>query len=199
MAERRIASRYEGWECSGWPVNWSAIWIGALAALAVALIIGLVGIAIGAYQLGPESRIVSWRKFQLAALVFSVGGAFFAFVVGGWVAGKILGSPRGEAAVLHGAIAWLVTVPLLLALASLGAASYFGTWYGGLAGTPVWATAAAPDPQALAAARNSALGALVALLIGLVGSVIGGWLASGEPMTLTYHRTRAALATSGAK
>ena len=38
------------------------------------------------------------------------------------------------------------------------------------------------------ASRNSALGALTALLIGLIGSVIGGWMASGEPMSLTYSR-----------
>jgi len=41
--------------------------------------------------------------------------------------------------------------------------------------------------------RNSALGALTALLLGLVGSVIGGWMASGEPMTFTYYRTRRTL------
>jgi hypothetical protein len=26
------------------------------------------------------------------------------------------------------------------------------------------------------------------LLLGLVGAVIGGWMASGEPMTFTYYR-----------
>ena len=30
----------------------------------------------------------------------------------------------------------------------------------------------------------------VALLIGLIASVIGGWLASGEPMNFTHYRTR---------
>ena len=25
---------------------------------------------------------------------------------------------------------------------------------------------------------------------GLIGSVLGGWMASGEPMTFTHHRTR---------
>jgi len=35
---------------------------------------------------------------------------------------------------------------------------------------------------------------LTALPIGLAGSVIGGWMASGEPMTFTFYRTRAALA-----
>ena len=40
--------------------------------------------------------------------------------------------------------------------------------------------------------RLAALGAVTALLIGLVGSVIGGWMASGEPMSLTSYRTRPA-------
>jgi hypothetical protein len=39
-------------------------------------------------------------------------------------------------------------------------------------------------------ARNSAIGAVTALLIGLMGSLIGGWLASGEPMSLTYRRMK---------
>jgi len=38
--------------------------------------------------------------------------------------------------------------------------------------------------------RNTALTAVTALLLGLVGSVVGGWLASGEPMTLTRDRNR---------
>jgi hypothetical protein len=39
-------------------------------------------------------------------------------------------------------------------------------------------------------ARNTALGALTALLLGLVGSVLGGWMASGEPMSFTHYRKR---------
>jgi len=192
MAERRTSLTYQQWEAIVWPVSWSAIWVGGLAALAAGLIFGLTGTALGAYS---ETRIVSWHKFQMWALVFSICGAFFAYAIGGWAAGKILGARRAEYAVLHGAIAWLVTIPILLVLASLGAAGYFGVWYGGLAGTPAWGPpVVAVDPQAAIIARNGALGALTALLIGLAGSVIGGWMASGEPMTFTYYRTRAALA-----
>ena len=101
---------------------------------------------------------------------------------------------------LHGAIAWLVTIPMLLILAALGAASYFGIWYGGLAGTPAWAPpVVSVDPQAALIARNAALGAVTALLLGLIGSVVGGWMASGEPMTFTYYRTRAAVVASGSR
>ncbi len=195
MVESR-STVVQRWDAAPWLVNWSAVWVGALAMLTVDLIFGLMGIALGAYQ---EARIASWHKFQMWALVLSVCGAFFSSVVGGWTAGKILGDRLAERAMLHAAIAWVLTVPMLLVLASLGAAGYFGVWYHGLAGTPVWVTpTVVADPQAAAImARNGALGALTALLLGLVGSVVGGWMASGEPMTFTYHRTRAAFVASG--
>jgi uncharacterized membrane protein YeaQ/YmgE (transglycosylase-associated protein family) len=38
--------------------------------------------------------------------------------------------------------------------------------------------------------RNNALGAITALLLGLIGAVIGGWMASSEPMNFSHYRTR---------
>src|SRR5262249_30427083 len=78
-----------------WPIFWSAVWTGTLAALATALVIGLIGIAVGAHQLtGLESRIYELKKIGFLALFFSVFGSFLAFVVGGWVAGKVAGILR---------------------------------------------------------------------------------------------------------
>jgi hypothetical protein len=206
-----------------WPVCWSAIHIGGLASLAAIVVLGLIGVALGFHLVGVENRIVDLNKVRMATFAFSIFSAFLAFVLGGWVAGKVAGIYRSEPAMLHGAITWLLTVPVLIVLASLGAGSYFGGWYGGLSGSPSWAAHNAPFDQPLpidanasaedrsqyaasraeyqanvkkwrdespAATRNAALGAVTALLLGLVGSVIGGWMASGEPMTLTYHRTR---------
>jgi len=201
-----------------WPVYWSAIWVGVMAAICTALMIGLIGIAVGAHEIGPANRILDWHKFHIAALIFSVVGAFIAFVVGGWVTGKIAGILHSEPAILHGAIVWLVAVPLLVVLAASGAGNFFGGWYGGLAGSPAWAgtlergftmhatapsTTSTEDRDAAMrddarAARNSALGAVTALLLGLVGSVIGGWLASGEPMNFSHYRTRHLTASTSA-
>ncbi|HJT77790.1 MAG TPA: hypothetical protein VJ739_11365 [Gemmataceae bacterium] len=194
-----------------WPVSWSAVWVGALTALAVLVLIGLIAVAVGAHEVGPSDRVLSWREFGLLALVFSVGGAFFAFVAGGWVAARVAGIRRAEPAMLHGAIAWLVAVPLLVVAAALGGSHVLGTWYGGLAGTPSWAAAPVPKATATAdtnktpeqeakdaarAARNAALGALTALILGLVGSVLGGWMASGEPMAFGHYWSTA---TPGAR
>jgi hypothetical protein len=176
-------------EWTVWPIAWSAIWVGALTALAVGLLIGLVGFALGAQEV---SRSIDWKKLHLISVIFSVAGAFFAFVAGGWVAARIAGRRQSEPAILHGAVVWLLTVPMLLALAAAGGIGHFGGWYGGLSALPSLAAAAsAVDPDVAAATRNDALATAVALLIGLVGAVLGGWMASGEPMTFTHYRTRA--------
>jgi hypothetical protein len=174
-------------EWTRWPVAWSAIWVGALTALAVGLIIGLLGYALGANEV---AGYVDWKKVHLINAIFSIGGAFFAFVAGGWVAARIAGIRRSEPAILHGAIVWLVTLPLLLLLAAVGVSGHWGGWFGGLSGMPAWTAAMASDPDLAAATRNNALATAVALLLGLVGGVLGGWMASGEPMTFTHHRRR---------
>ncbi len=174
-------------EWTRWPIAWSAVWVGALTALAVGLIIGLIGFALGANE---TARYVDWKKIRVIGAVFAVGGSFFAAVAGGWTTVRIAGIRRAEPATLHGAISFLVTLPLLLALAGLGVAGHWGGWYGGLSSIPAFNPAAAPDPDLAEATRNNALATAVALLLGLVGSVIGGWMASGEPMTFTHHRKR---------
>jgi hypothetical protein len=175
-----------GWR--PWPV-WSAVWVGALSALALGLIIGLIGYAIGAHQL-TAPRTTTFRNVRLITTLFNVGGVFFAFVVGGWVAARIVGTHRAEPAILHGVIAWLVTVPMMLLLAAAGVTTMWGGWYGGLVASPAWMATPPTTPEIAAAVRNGALAAVAALLLGLVGSVLGGWMASGEPMMLGYYRRR---------
>jgi hypothetical protein len=175
-----------GWR--PWPV-WSAVWVGALSALAVGLIIGLIGYAIGAHQL-TAPRSMTFRNVSLLTTIFSVAGAFFAFVVGGWVAARTIGARRAETAILHGVVAWLVTIPFMVLLAALGATGMWGAWYGGLVASPAWVATPPVTPEIAAAVRNGALATVAALLLGLTGSVIGGWMASGEPMRLGYYRRR---------
>jgi hypothetical protein len=206
-------NQYESWR--HWPVNWSAIAVGALAALAAAVLFSLIALAVGAHVLDPQYRVVDVKTLRIETLAFAVCSAFFSFVIGGWVAGKIAGILHSEPAMLHGAIVWLVTVPMFVVLAAIGTGGYAGTWYAGLARpsldrSEMSATNAVerdnvPNNDAhfelgnkprnwredtARATRNSALFAVTSLLLGLVGSVVGGWMASGEPMNFTHHRHR---------
>ena len=192
VVETVQGTQLEMWR--GWPVSWSAVWVGALATVAFAMVFGLVSVAVGAHELGAAGQITNWREVSLAAVAFAILGAFLSAALGGWGTGKISGIQRAEPSMLHGAITWLLAVPLILGLVALGAGNAFGGWYGGLMGSPVWMTVptAPPDPNAAIVAHNGALTAVTALLLGLMGAVIGGWIASGEPMTFAYYRKRAA-------
>jgi len=212
-------SEYEKW--MHWPVNWTAIVIGALTALAVILLVSLIAVAVGAQLIDPRDRIVDLKSVGLTTLLFSIFGSFLAFVIGGWVACKIAGILHSEPAMLHGAIVWLIAVPMVAILISLGVGGYSAGWYSALGNHHGTMAEALDRPDHLVslstaesrnqyeaewkkyredvtrwreespkAARNSALCAITALLLGLMGSVVGGWMGCGEPMTLTYHRTR---------
>ena len=177
------------YEWRAWPVAWSGVWVGTLAALAVGLIIGLIGYAVGAHEVASP-RPTDAGKLRIIAVVFNIAGAFFAFVVGGWVAARIAGIQRAEPAMIHGAVVWALGVTALMVLAGLGASAYYGTWYGGLAGPAAVRSGVPLDPEVARVMRNAAFGAVVGLLTGLIGGVLGGWLASGEPMSIAYYRRR---------
>jgi len=227
--EARREAIPEGWyeKWMHWPVNWSAVMVGALAAVAAVIVFGLCSVALGAHLLDPTQRVVDLKKVGFLTLACSVAGAFFAFVIGGWVSGKIAGILRSEPGMVHGAIVWLVTIPILLILAGVGAGSAMGGWLGGMSSSPTASAAPYERPDLLSAnateeeraqyraeqaeykqkvrqwqnetpkvARNTALGAVSALLLGLIGSILGGWMASGEPMTFTHHRNRRETADS---
>ncbi|MDQ2951933.1 MAG: hypothetical protein M3R54_06685 [Chloroflexota bacterium] len=162
-----------------------------MAAIAAAVILGLAGTAIGAHKTGLEGRITSWSGVGFASLAFAVISSFFAFVIGGWVAARIAGIRRAEDAMLHGAVVWVLAVFVMVALAAMSGAVFNG-WYASIAPTPV--VPAGPgqpaDPNLAIALRNGALATVAAFLIGLMGAVIGGWVASGEPMTIGNYRIR---------
>jgi hypothetical protein len=130
---------------------------------------------------------MSWTTVSKLDVALAVLAAFFAFAAAGWAAARVAGIPYAEPAILHSVCAWLVAVPAMLVLISLGSGPAFGGWYGGAIGS------ASIPPSAVAStemARSMALASVTAILIGLLGSVIGGWMASGEPMSFTHHRGR---------
>ena len=186
------APRGEAEAAGPWVLFWSAVWVGVLTAFALVVVFGLLGIAFGATS-GVPVRYARWRDYGSVAIFMGILGAFLSFAAGGWTAGKIIGPQRAEGGMLHGGIVWLLTLPVLLVMGTLGSAAFFGAWFGGLAGVPTWVAVppvAMVPPEAAAQARHAAIAGLAAMLISLMGAVIGGWMASGEPMTLTHHRTR---------
>jgi hypothetical protein len=168
-----------------WIISWSAVWLGALAGLVAAVLFSLIGIAVGAQAVVAEGLPLDMGDIQFLGLVWAVIASFFAFAIAGWVAARMVPNLSAESGALHGAAAFLIATTLLFLLAALGAGA--GGWYAGLG-------PAAIDPAAVEdsvrASRDSATAAAAALLIGLIGSALGGWFGSGEPMDWTVARRR---------
>lgn len=193
MREGGAVVREDSW--TAWPVYWSPVIVGALASVVAVVLFGVIGTAVGSWKAGSEGRVTDFSAVARVAVAYAVFASFFAFVIGGWVTARIAGIRRAEPAILHGAIAFLVATVVLLAMASFGGAVLNG-WYVGLAPSPAVPTQAGQpvDPNAAKAAAAGATVAAVALLLGLAGSVVGGWMGSGERMDFSfYNRERVRL------
>jgi len=190
-------------EWVGWHISWSAVVAGALAGLVAAVLFSFIATAVGAHK-AVDARILKWADIGPVTLIFSVFGAFLASAIGGWVAARVSGARRAEPAILQGVVAWLVSIALVVFLAALagGSGLLAGSYLGQLTppGAPTAAIAgAAPavvDPNAAIAIRNAAIASILGMLIGLMGSVVGGWMGSGERMHPYHYRTRDAHRTS---
>jgi hypothetical protein len=178
---------------TAWPVYWTPVIVGALAAVVAVVLFGVIGTAVGSWKAGNEGRVTDFSGIGRVAVAYAVFASFFAFVIGGWVTARIAGIRRAEPAILHAAIAFLVATVVLVAIASFGGAIFNG-WYVGLAPSPAvpTPTGQSVDPNAARAAAASATAAAVAILLGLAGSVVGGWMGSGERMDFSFmERERA--------
>ncbi|HEX6512791.1 MAG TPA: hypothetical protein VF157_10860 [Chloroflexota bacterium] len=178
--ERRPASRLAA---AGWPVHWSALWAGVLISLTAAMILGLAASAIGFAD--AAAHTTTWAAFSRAALIYGVVSGLVAFFLGGFMSVKMAGIAELESGLLHGALTWLLALPILLALGALGAGHFFGNFSIALVAPPVWLPPPSPatgsvDPAAAAAVRDVAVSALFAVMMGLLGGLIGGWMATEE-------------------
>ena len=192
-------SRYWDDTWSGWHLDWGAVWVGALTMLIAAVLFSFLATAVGA-QKAVDARVLKWAEVPIVTLIFSVFGAFLASAIGAWVAGRMSGARLAEPAILHGVAAWLVVMGIVVTLAALaGAHTFAGGYLGNMTPPGAPAPTGAPvDPNAAIAIRNAAVGSILGILIGLMGAVVGAWIASGERLdSLAHYRKTDRWSTTG--
>jgi uncharacterized membrane protein YeaQ/YmgE (transglycosylase-associated protein family) len=168
--------------------------------LIAAVLFSFIATAVGA-QKAVDARVLKWADIPIATIVFSVFGAFLASALGAWVAARMSGARLAEPAILHGVVAWLVVMAIVITLAALaGAHSFAGGYLGQMTppGAPAPTSPTPVDPNAAIAIRNAAVGSILGILIGLMGSVVGAWIASGERLdSLAHYRAADRWHTTG--
>jgi hypothetical protein len=101
-------------------VSWGAIIAGVAAALAVQVLLALVGMAAGFASLD----LASAQTVGTGSLLYWVFAGIASLFAGGFVAGRMAGVPLMTAAVLHGAMVWSVVTVLSAVMAVSGASAF---------------------------------------------------------------------------
>jgi hypothetical protein len=106
-------------------VSWSSIFAGVTAAIAVQLLLNLLGIGVGAATINPQQGQPG-QGLAFGAAIWFVLSSIISLFVGGWVAARLSGSPDKKDGALHGFVTW--------AVASLVVFYLLSTAIGGLIG-----------------------------------------------------------------
>ena len=147
-----VAPGRDGFDVFAERVRWTPVFVGVLCAFTTMFLLASFGAAVGA-----NTGLDSGRPFAASGLWPVISG-LVAFLLGGYVAGKIAHAAVPGSGALHGALVFMLAVPLVLWLASQGARTST-SWFGGVPGT--WT-------------------AFVGVVVAFVASSIGGSLASSR-------------------
>jgi hypothetical protein len=186
-------------------VRWGPIWAGLLTTLTALLLLSLFGLAVGLSTINAGAATqgnVAADTGRNSAIWAGIA-AIVAFLLGGYVAGRTAAVHERGWGALNGALVFLLAVPLLLWLVSQGLGGIMGNanaiaqglhinlgqlqGAAGQAGQTAKNITPAQAQQAADAARNTAWGTLIGLLVALGASALGGHLGTRirRPSTVT--------------
>ena len=113
-------------------ISWGAIFAGAVIAIAVTMLLTLLGVGIGAATIDPVAGDTPSAAGGLtgSAIFFGVV-QLIALFIGGYAAARLAGVPFKQGSMLHGATVWALATFAMFWLASTAV----GTIAGGLAST----------------------------------------------------------------
>ena len=104
-------------------ISWGAIFAGAVIAVGLTILFGLLGTAIGFRAIDPQSSS-PFSGLGIGTAIWWILTSIISLAVGGYVAGHVSGQPDRASASAHGAATWgIVTIiTLWMAVSAIGTA-----------------------------------------------------------------------------
>ncbi|UAW99544.1 hypothetical protein KEM63_06155 [Halopseudomonas nanhaiensis] len=128
-------------------VSWGAILAGVAVALVMHILLGVLGIAVGATVVDPAEESNPMSGMGIGAGIFFVVSALIALFSGGYTAGALAIIQDRTDRTLHGLTTWAVVTILTFYLISSGIGSIIGGTASALAGGAQTATEAAAQAE----------------------------------------------------
>ena len=189
-------------------VYWGPIIAGFLTALTTLTLLSLLGLAFGITNFNAgqaASQGAPVVETGMNSLLWAAFAGIVAYLLGGFIAGRTAGTYDRGWGMLNGMMVFMLTLPFMLWVATVGMGAIFGglgafaggvvAGYGPQAGDA--ARQVAPNPASInvtaaaEAIRNSAWGALLGVIVGLIAAGLGGFLGtrSGHLAYATHTTT----------
>ena len=106
-------------------ISWSAVFAGALVALAIHIALSTLGVGVGAAAIDPHNREHPTKGVPTTILVWMFVSGLIALFAGGWVAGRLANTVPFDSAI-QGIIVWSFATVALLILATTTAGAVLG-------------------------------------------------------------------------
>jgi hypothetical protein len=191
-------------------VSWPTIIAGAIAAVALGVLLNVLGVAIGATTFNPFEMRHEPAAISAGGVIYVIFSQFVALQVGGFIASRAARYPDHFGGLMNGFLVWALAVLVAVTLATWlsGATASGSAVSAGVAETASDVrNAVTPDASVDSLQTTSDAADLVARLAwcaaaaigsGLAGAIAGGWLGAVHPSWETRPRVddRAAYQTA---
>lgn len=108
-------------------ISWGAVFAGAVVAVAVQLMLSVLGIGVGASTINAQNSASPVAGLGLGAGIWFLISALISVYIGGWVAGKLAGVPTRSDGALHGLITWALATLALFYLLTTSVGAVLGS------------------------------------------------------------------------
>lgn len=106
-------------------ISWASIFAGVAVVAIAQLLFTLLGLGIGLTTVNPTEGAPG-MGLGIGAGIWWVISSLLSLFIGGWVAGRMAGVPRGFDGVLHGVLTWAIATFLLIYFLGTAMGSLFG-------------------------------------------------------------------------
>lgn len=111
------------------PISWGAIFAGTFVALGVELLLALLGLAIGLWNVSPTTGTGQLAGVGIGEGIWWVITSIISLFLGGWVAGRLCGFLQFST-MLHGLTVWALVSVFTIYLITVGVGSIIGGAFG---------------------------------------------------------------------
>ena len=171
VAERRRIAHPAALRADGMRVSWGGVFGGVLVALGFLLLMTALGVAVGISAAQPGQTDTD--TLGAGAGIWAGVSLLVALFIGGWVSTRIGAIFDGTTGFFEGALVWVVSVLLMLYMASTGIGMLFGGASELVAGAVQTLGSVLQSSQATRAAWITFGALLLSLLAAVLGAVAG--------------------------